>query len=203
MDLPPESQMQSVEIIKQRLVDCGLNQKGFSIQYSELLQSREIVIGNYADASAEQFACINAAAGFEFVTFEDTQMDKKYRDFSSELARPKVLEYSKNALEEVGLLEGFPERSIYKNEKLFVEAIEVHCGLDAGSVLKEVEGGLTFQPDDPGLDSDTLSEKHRRLIAAVMYAQAKGDIQNFGFVGNEVYQTDANGDPIKEGYEGY
>ena len=51
--------------------------------------------------------------------------------------------------------------------------------------MKEVEGGLTFQPEDPGLDSVTLSEKYRRLIAAVMYAQAKGDIQNFGFVGNE------------------
>ena len=203
MDLPPEPHIQTVEVIEQRLVDCGLNQKGFSIQYSELLQARKIVIGKNADVSLEQFACIHNAIEFEFVTFVDAQTDAEYRDFSNELAQPQVLEYAKNGLAEVGLLEGFPERAKYKNDKLFAEAVELHCGLDAGSVLKEVEGGLTFQPDYPGLDSDTLSERYRRLIAAVMYAQARGDIQNFGFVGNEIYQTDASGNPIKEGDEGY
>jgi len=203
MDLPPEPQIQSVEVIEQRLVDCGLNKKGFSIEYSELLQAREIVIGKNADASVGQFPCIHTATGFELVRFEDTQVDGEYRDFLSELARPKIFEYAKNGLAAAGLLEGFPERAKYKNDKLFAEAIEVHCGLDAGSVLKEVEGGLTFQPTDPGLDSETLSERYRLLITAVIYAQAKGDIQNFGFVGNEMYQTDANGDPIKEGDEGY
>jgi hypothetical protein len=203
MDLPPEPQIQSIEVIEQRLVDCGLNKKGFSIEYSELLQAREIVIGKNADASVGHFPCIHTALGLEFVTFEDAQMGEEYRNFSNELARPQILEYAKNGLAEVGLLEGFPERAKYKNDKRFAEAIEVHCGLDAGSVLKEVEGGLTLQPDDLELDSVTLSEKYRRLIAAVIYAQAKGDIQNFGFVGNEAYQTDVNGDPIKEGDEGY
>lgn len=132
MDLPPEPQIQSVEVIEQRLVDCGLNQKGFSIQYSELLQAREIVIGKNADVSVEQFACIHTALGFEFVTFEDAQMGEEYRDFSNELVRPQILEYAKNGLAEVGLLEGFPERAKYKSDKLFAEAIEVHCGLEAG-----------------------------------------------------------------------
>ncbi|MEH6661946.1 MAG: hypothetical protein V7679_09890 [Parasphingorhabdus sp.] len=75
-----------------------------------------------------------------------------------------------------------------------LDEISVKCGLDPKTFVLETSGRLKIQPDvDGNFKAFDCGLNEIRKIPEL----------EFGFVGNEIYQTDENGDPIKEGDEGY
>lgn len=187
MDLPPQPPEQ---VIEQRLVDCGLDRKGLSISYSDLLQGIEIVIAPSANATVEHFGCIRTAAAGEIVTFQQGNLANAYADSSYELIRPQMLESARKSLAERGLLQGLPERKDYQDEAEFAKALEVHCGFKPGSVIQSTVSGMTILPlaMPKGPMTGPRFEKFSGLLAALMYFAARdGDIK-IGFIGNEAYR---------------
>jgi hypothetical protein len=185
MDVPPEPLPASEQVIEQRLIDCGLSKGSFSVKYEDYLQSIEIVISPSAGVKEDHFACIREAAGYEIVTFEDGDMQMAYLDFTSELARPQMLETATSELEQRGLLAGFPERQSFASLDLYAEALEVHSGLSPGSTLRVRGSTIVFDPPVDDRSFGDFSEKYGGLIAVISFAVARGDFKNFGFIGNE------------------
>jgi hypothetical protein len=178
IDLPPE------QVIEQRLVQCGLNPSGFSVKYEDYLQSIEIVIKAEAEATPEQFGCIKEVADLGIISFTDLQMNKDYRDYVTGLLRPKMLESSRQSLEKIGKLKNFPERADFVSNKLFAEAIEVHCDVPMGGVLKEFGDRIAFMPQQEEYrDFDRFTAKYSCLINAIAYVAAKREL-DIGFIGN-------------------
>ncbi|RIA37905.1 hypothetical protein DFR49_3795 [Hephaestia caeni] len=183
IDLPPEPPIQQEQVIAQKLVDCGLDAQGFTVKYEDYLQSIEIVIGRDAGATENQFACINRAAGHEIVTFRENALQSAYTDFMAELYRPQMIADATAGLKKLGLLDNFPKRTAYESLADYARALESHCGLIPGSALKAHGEGISFQPPRE-VDFKEFSKKYSGLIAAIMYANAIGDSEGFGFIGN-------------------
>ncbi|MFM2022349.1 MAG: hypothetical protein RJB02_2057 [Pseudomonadota bacterium] len=184
IDLLPE------QVIEQRLVECGLNPSGFTVKYKDYLQSIEILIKPEAGATEEKFGCIHKAVEFEIVTFTDLEMYRDYNEFEMELYRPKMLEDARLSLEKVGKLESFPARSAFANDKLFAEAVEVHCGISAGSALKEFGDRIVFMPSrDEYRDAETFMNKYSCLTTAILYLAANREL-SVGLIGNEAVQEE-------------
>ncbi|WP_373928718.1 hypothetical protein QTN93_00990 [Sphingomonas aerolata] len=172
------------KILTQRLMRCGLHQSGLAVQYQQELQSIEIFIGQDAHATADHFDCINDAAGYEVVTFENSEMQLAYEDRVVEIRKPKILANARAALESRGVLEGFPGRSEFSTDKLFAEALERQCGMEPGSFFVQTQSGMIGQPQT-GRKSKADEARANCLIAAIMYVSAKGELSKFGFDGNE------------------
>ena len=184
IDLPPE------QVIEQRLVECGLNPSGFTVMYEDYLQSIEIIIKSEAGATPEQFGCIHEAADFEIVTFADLQMYRDYNDYVMELFRPKMLEDARQSLEKIGKLKNFPERADFGSDKLFAEAIEVHCDVPTDSALKEFGDGFVFMPpQEDYLDFDSFTAKYSCLNTAISYVAANREL-DVGLIGNEAIREE-------------
>ena len=180
IDLPPE------QVIEQRLVECGLDSKGISVKYEGYLQSIEVVIKPAAGAASQHFPCIQKATGYEIVTFADMEMARQYSDFTTELFRPKMLEDARKLLEQRGLLDNFPVRPDFDSDRLFGEALEAHCGLVKGSTLNTYGQSLVFDPPKDSFgDFEAFEKKYSCLLTSMSFAAARGDIKNFGFIGNE------------------
>jgi hypothetical protein len=182
IDIPPEM------VIEQRLVECGLNSKGLAVAYKDYLQSIEVVIRPEAGATEEHFPCIKKVAGYYIVSFSDTEMARHFSEFETELFRPQMLEQFRQSLSDLGLLDNFPERALFANSKLFAEALETHCGVPKGEVLKEFGESIMYQP--PADHHIELNDKYICVMAAAMFAFAKGEMKEFGIVGNEEYSTE-------------
>jgi hypothetical protein len=190
IDMPPEPLVSQEQLIEGRLVDCGLNKSGFTVEYQDELQSIEIVISPAAGASNDDFACIREAAGYEIVTFEDGAMYMAYLDFVSELVRPQMLEEARAELAHRGLLEGFPERTNFANDDEFAEALEKHCSIEPKSVLGRSEFGLTILPEALALGrlSDEQWDRMTCLMAALRYVSARQDDFKIVLIGNEKFR---------------
>lgn len=187
IDLPHQPPA-SVQVIEQKLVECGLDRAGLNVAYSDLLQGLEVVIDPKAGASADHFKCIHEAAAGEFVTFKDGELYRAYLAYSSELARPMILERTRNELAKKGLLEGFPERRAYGSDKEFAGALETHCGLKAGEAISLEGGNLVLLPGNvPAFPARGKRwEQWTCLMSAIMYVAARDRI-NIGFIGNEAF----------------
>lgn len=184
IDLPPE------QVIEQRLVECGLNPSGFTVKYEDYLQSIEIVIKPEAGATIENFGCIHEAVDLEIVTFSDQKMYQAYGEYETELYRPKMLEDASQSLDKIGKLKNFPERANFSNDKLFAEAIEVHCGVLKGSALKEFGEGIVFMPpQEDYLDFDRFITKYSCLNTAINYVAAKRQL-DVGLIANEAIREE-------------
>lgn len=84
-----------------------------------------------------------------------------------------------------------PEAPISQDD---LDQISNKCGIEREALVLETPTRAKFQPDvEANYQAVDCALKEIRKISGL----------DFGFVGNEVYQTDANGDPIKEGDEGY
>jgi len=171
------------KILMQRLIRCGLQQRGLAVQYQREFQSIEIFIGQDSHATADHFDCINDTAGYEVVTFENPEMQRAYDDRVVDIRRPNILANARAALESRGVLEGFPERSKFSTDKLFAEALERQCGMAPGSFFVQTQSGMIGQPKT-GSKSKADEARETCLIAAIMYASAKGEPFKFGFDGN-------------------
>ena len=179
IDLTPE------QVIEQQLVECGLNPNSFTVIYEDYLQSIEIFIKPEAGATFKQFDCIRKASGSEIVTFADLEMYRRYSDYVMELFRPKMLEDSRQSLDKIGKLSGFPKRASFASENLFAEAIEVHCGIPAGSALKLYGGGIVFTPPTEDYENiEIFIAKYSCLTTAISYVAAKREL-HVGIIGNE------------------
>ena len=193
MDLPPGYPPSSHQVIEQKLLDCGLKSGAFTVRYEDYLQSIEVVIGTDAGAALENFECIRAAVGHEIVTFQNDRLQLAYADQSYELVKPKMVAEATEGLRKRGLLDGFPQRSNFSSDKKFAEAIENHCGVEAGSFFVESELGLIAQPSvGDGRLSDSDWDKMSCLMNALTYVSAKGDGFKVGFIGNEKLRDDNN-----------
>lgn len=182
-DLPPSPPPTQEQVIERSLIDCGLDAQGISVKYEADLQSIEIIIRPMAGATADDFSCIHAAAGYEIVTFEDRSMYQAYGEYASELARPQVLEMFKDRLRERHLLEGFPERRNFPTLTDYVKALETHAGITSGSALRVSGDDIIFDPPHGQTSPSEFAEKYSDLLAIVAYASALERL-NFGFVGN-------------------
>ncbi len=184
IELPPE------QVIEQRLVECGLNPSGFTVIYEDYLQSIEIVIKPEAGATTDKFGCIHKAVDFEIVTFPEPKMYQDYNDYAMELLRPKMLEDARLSLEKIGKLEGFPVRSAFGSDKLFAEAVEVHCGIPSNGALKEFGDGIVFMPPpEEYRDAEKFMTTYSCLTTAIIYLAAKREL-SIGFIGNEQYHVE-------------
>jgi hypothetical protein len=183
IDAPPS--MPPEQVITQKLVDCGLDRGAISVAWQDELQSIEIVIRRNARAMSDQFACIHKAAATEIVTFEDQSLQSAYSDYTVELYRPRMIADAKAAVAKLGLLSGFPKRSEYADLRAYAAALERHCGLVTGSVLRVSGDAVAFDPPRQ-TDPMAFTRKHEKILAVVMYAAAVGDLEKFGFIGNEV-----------------
>lgn len=184
IDLPPDPTPKQEQVIEQRLLDCGLEPGGISVQYEDYLQGIEIVIAPSAGATSDQFACINDAAGYELVRFEDGAMFAAYTEFKSELARPEMLAMFEDRLKAAGLWEGFPDRNKFGSLEDYAKALEAHAGIEPGSALRVSGDGILFDPPNVSQDYTEFAEKYSNLLSAVGYASVR-DRVNFGFIGNE------------------
>ena len=191
IDMPPQTPAQ-VQVIQQNLVECGLKLNGFTVKYEEELQSIEIKIGPQSGASNDKFDCIREASQNEIVTFEDGGLQSAYSERVAELMRPEMLKDAREGLRKRGLLTGFPERADFASDKLFAEALEVHCGMKAGSFLIESQWGLIAQPSKIGPLGSAEWDKMSCLMNALMYVSAKGENFTVGFVGNEKFRDEEN-----------
>lgn len=183
IDMPPASPPSQEQVIEQRLIECGLNAKGISVKYEDYLQSIEITIRINAGATVDHFKCIKDAAGYEIVTFEDTNMYISYNEYASELVRPQILDDFKVSLEEKGLLKGFPERRKFENLSEYAKALEIHGGLKPGTALRVSGDGIVFDPPHNDKNPADFMERYSDLLAIIGYSSALERL-NFGFIGN-------------------
>ena len=184
IDVPPEALPTQEQVIEQRLFDCGLNPGGFTVKYQDYLQSIEIFIEPSAGATSDNFDCIREAVGNEIVTFEDAEMFSAYIDFVSELTRPDMLVMYEGKLKEAGLWEGFPVREHYASLKEYVEALEVHAGIEPGSALRVSGENIVWDPPGAPHNYADFAERYTNFLSVIAYAATK-DRVNFGFFGNE------------------
>lgn len=184
IDVPPQSVVQPEQVIERKLIDCGLEANGFSVKYQDYLQSIEIDIEPEAKASGKQFQCIQQATGHEVVTFRDNVLQAAYNGFIADLYRPQMIAEATENIKKFGLLKDFPKRATFNSMTEYARALERHCGVLQGSVLKVVDNGISFDPPrEP--DYQNFSKLYSKILAAVMYASAIGDLEKMGFVGNE------------------
>jgi len=193
IDLPPKPPVHQEQVIAKKLVDCGLDAKAITVKYEDYLQSIEIVIRDGPKASENMFPCIHRAAGYEIVSFEEPTLQSAYMKFTTELYRPQMIAEATATAKKLGLLNGFPKRSDYSSLDEYAQAIEVHSGIIPGSVLRVSGDSILF---DPPRDTDVknFSNRYSNILAAVMYASAIGDMENFGFIGNEAVADDKQPD---------
>ncbi len=185
MDVLPPAPPAYEQIIKQKLVECGLSPVSVTVSYQDDLQGYEIVIGPDAGASSNLFSCIQAGSANEIVTFTDPATQRQYLAFVAEQYRPMVLAQAKQELSRRGRLVGFPSRASFDSDKLFLEAVEQHCGLAKGSAIRQFGAGFAFQPppDETG-EFSAFSEKYGCLLAAIQFVTAQGELE-IGLIGNE------------------
>lgn len=187
MDALPPQPPAIEQSIKQKIADCGLHDAGISVSYQRDLQGYEILIAPVAGATSNQFACLETARADDFVTFSDKDMQKQYLDFLAARYRPQLLAQAKENLARQGLLKGLPRRAAFESDNLFVEAIEVHCGLSKGSAITRVGSKYAFQvPPSENLTLETMDKKYGCLLDAIQVVNSEGGLEiGLGFVGNE------------------
>jgi hypothetical protein len=183
-DLPPELLPVQEQIIEQRLIECGLNPFGFTVNYEDYLQSIEIVIAPNSGATSENFACIHEAAGHEIVTFEAATMLAAYTDFVAELVRPEMMAMLEAQLIEAGLWEGFPASQDFGSLEDYARALEVHASVKPGSALRVSGEGIFIDPPRDSPDYSDFAECYSKLLLVFTYASTKERVR-FGFIGNK------------------
>ncbi|WP_066528523.1 hypothetical protein [Erythrobacter sp. CCH5-A1] len=188
IDTPPEPPVAQEQVIERKLLDCGLKSEGFTVRYEDELQSIQIIITPSAQAKPEHFVCIREAAGYEIVTFEDTEMFGAYLRVMEDLARPKVLADAEISLKERGLWENFPKRSDYAAFADYLRALEIHAGFAPGSVLQaEADQRVRLEPSSAELFDQVSYERWAVLLAVLKFASARDGFP-IGFVGNDKYR---------------
>jgi hypothetical protein len=185
IDSPPEPPPAQEQVIAQNLVACGLKAEGFTVRYEDYLQSIEIVITAHAGATAEDFPCINEAAGYEIVTFEDRAMYAEFSAYRAELFRPQVLADAETSRKERGLWENFPKRSDFAAFADYLRALETHAGFAPGTVLKaDGDQRMRLEPSSDDIFDEVNYERWATLLAVLTYASARDSLP-IGFVGND------------------
>lgn len=172
------------QVLTHKLLRCGLRNGGFTVKYEDELQSVEIVIDKNAGVSAKHFECIRNAVGYEMVSFKDPALQQAYQDRAFEASKPKILADAQAELERRGVLDGFPERSKFRSDKLFAEALERQCDMEPGSFFVQSQWGLIGQPSKDRL-SKTDADRMSCLMAAIAFVSAKDEDFKFSFIGNE------------------
>ncbi len=170
--------------ILRSLAECGLSRDAVPMAWDPELDTYTIVIKRDASVLTEQFACIHEAARGTNVTFEDQSLDAAYADFAQDADHAFWLAVATERATKLGLLDGFPRRSDYPDLKTYAEALERHCGLPEGSVLRVAGDRVYFDPPrekDPG----SATQRYERMFAATEYAGAIGDLKSFLVIGEE------------------
>lgn len=185
IDIPPEPPPYEEQIIEHRLVECGLDAEGISVQYDDDLQSFEIVIRPSAGATADHFKCIKEATGYATVTFEDREVLAAYFEFSSEFDRPQLLSELESKLRERSLWESFPDRQDHNSMEDYVRALEEQAGLAPGSALRVSDDGMIFDPPRDALNHADFRERIPDLLRVIWYASTKERLE-LGFIGGEL-----------------
>lgn len=180
------------QVIEQRLAECGLRRGGFTVKYEDYLQSIEIVITSAAGARTEHFPCIRQAIEHEIVSFADGGMHKAYSDYEAELLRPQMLESATAEVKKRGLLKNFPDRNSFPSLQLYAQALERHSGVAPGAALRVSGQTIVFDPPRGQANYSDFDKRYSSLLAVIMFATARGDFEDFGFIGNGAFAEPAD-----------
>ena len=159
--------------LTQHLLQCGLRNDEFAVEFAHDLQDYEIIIEHAAILTCEHFDCVRKVAGTAIVTFHDADLQRAYNARVHEIERPGKLAAARNKLEKYGVLENFPERHNFASDELFAEALERHCGLEVGLVFVQTQSGLIFHPS---IDLKDREDCLDCVVEAMMYVAAKGEV---------------------------
>lgn len=179
IDIPPELPVPPAKPFAEGLVDCGLKRQGFTVSYETTLQGNVIEISARAGATSANLQCIWDATWTEFVRFEDSKQQAAYDAISEARFMPIAQRSARDALANVGLLDGLPTRGDFPSLKDFSAAIEKHCGL-CGDEILSVDGDRIIFAPAAGKMETTESGKLSCLMSALT---ASGE-NTITFLGN-------------------
>src|SRR5690606_36869833 len=135
--------------IPQKLTECGLDARGFTIEYADGLQGYVIKINQQAGATAKNVQCIWYATWSEFVRVSDADWKAAYAEITRGRFEPIALQSARDSLEKQGLLTNLPSRQHFGSLSDFAVAIERHCGLKPHDILSVYGDRVTMQPKFP------------------------------------------------------
>jgi hypothetical protein len=172
---------------------CGVPRAKVRITYEDELQSEFVRIGDLGGSDEARFQCVRKVIFPAYIVdLSAAPQGEAYYAFDrregAKLARAEAVEWLKTR----GLLDRVPRYDARKGLKAFARALETACSIRPGSVFETHDSsGLTIRRSFFG-DSMT-SDVHDQLTCLLQMESASNAQQhgiNFGFVGNEAYQTE-------------
>jgi hypothetical protein len=173
IDMPQVLPQSYQSTLTQQLLQCGLRNDQFAVEFAHDLQDYEIIIRHAAGVTCEQLDCVRKLAGTALVTFHDADLQQAYNARVREIERPGKLAAARNKLEKYGVLENFPERHNFASDGLFAVALKRHCGLEVGSIFVQTQSGLIFHPS---IDLKDREDCLDCVVEAMMYVAAKDEV---------------------------
>ena len=85
---------------------------------------------------------------------------------------------------------GFPDRASFATPALYAAALEVHAGVAPNTALRADGETIVFDPPRDDLTPAGFADRYANLLAVIMFAVARRDFENFGFVGNEYVEPE-------------
>jgi hypothetical protein len=145
IDLPPPSYEQTIEAI----VQCEIPRGNVRIRYEDYLQSDEVTIIDLGAVTEDKLRCLRGAVHpFYILTIEDMTQRAAFYEFSEREDRPKQKAAALDWLRSEGLLHQLPVFRAGQKLEDFAVAVELACGLDAGSALMVWdEASITVRPN--------------------------------------------------------
>lgn len=190
IDLPPQMPPMPDRPVAEAISECGVRTDRFTVTYDEDLQGNMIVFAKDSGADLENLQCIWEATWSDFVEFADAEMQEAYtaigqRYFEANF-KDKILDSARTNLAKHGLLESLPKMERFRSREEFAEALEIHCGFAAQSILRVEGESFTVWPQTDATPlQDTDYEKFSCLLSALTLASADNGDMKIGFVGNE------------------
>lgn len=186
IDMPPMPPRISAEAIPQKLTECGLDARGFTIEYEDDFQGYVIKITPQAGATAKNMQCIWDATWSEFVEFTDAELQAAYSEITNVRFQPLAMQSARESLEKKGLLSNLPSQQDFASLSEFAVAIERHCGLNPHDILSVDGDSFTLQPKFPA-DSRNYDK-----VGCIFSALAASGVSKIGIIGNERFADDPN-----------
>jgi hypothetical protein len=182
-DLPPPSYEQTIEAI----VRCEIPRGNVRIKYEDYLQSDEVTISDLGAVTEDKLRCLKGAVHpFYILTIEDMSQRAAFYEFSEREDRPKQKAEALDWLRSQELLDRLPVFRAGQRLEDFAVAVELACGLDAGSVLMVWdENSITVRPDALSITEFEKSAKDLWCLTQMIAASnANENDVRFVIIGN-------------------
>lgn len=183
IDLPPPNYEQTIEAI----VRCEIPRGSVRMAYANYLQSDEVTITDLGTVTEDKLRCLKGAVHpFYILTIEDMAQRAAFYEFSEREDRPKQKSDALDWLRAKGLLDRLPVFDSGQSIEDFAVAVELACGLEAGSALMVFDKSwVTVRPDALSIEKFENSARDLECLTNMMAASdAHENGVRFGFIGN-------------------